>query len=109
VALSDADNDGIGEILFAVEEACITDLSAHDLTITLWEAGDTYRLYGQTVWWDGRQRGIVRPPIFEDAVSREPRLQQALENRFFGIIEAERLKNGSDATVERRGFPVSTP
>jgi len=104
VAVTDADSDGTAEVTFAVEEACVTDVSARDLEITLWEGGEQYTVSGQSIWWDSAQGGTVVPLVFDHRLASQPALLQRAEQHFDAIIEAERTRWGDDVVLRRQSI-----
>ena len=98
-ALSDADRDGVGELTFAIREACITDMSAQQLDVQLWEDGERRHLWGETIWWDAADTGTVTVPVLDGALLDQPALRGALEDRFRGLIAAERAALSPDAVL----------
>ena len=87
--LSDADQDGVGEITFAIRHSCITDVSAHQLDIEMWEAGEVHRLWGETVWWNDLDSGTVKPPVYGASFLGQPALRAEAEARFRALVSAE--------------------
>ncbi|MEL6971083.1 MAG: hypothetical protein AAFZ63_17560 [Bacteroidota bacterium] len=69
-AITDLDEDNIGEITFAYRMACVTDVSPHDLVLHLFEDGQDYSLVGNTnvrVGAEERIGGDVNETHFDSA------------------------------------------
>ncbi|MEL6658937.1 MAG: hypothetical protein AAFR36_20925, partial [Bacteroidota bacterium] len=69
-AITDLDEDNIGEITFAYRTACVTDVSPHDLVLHLFENGQDYSLVGNTnvrVGAEERMGGDVSETYFDSA------------------------------------------
>lgn len=89
VTVTDADDDGISEVSFAIRSGCTSDVSAVSLDVYLWEDGAMHRLWGESVWWNLDGTGTVTAPRLSDSLADSPALAAAILDRFEADVRSE--------------------
>ena len=87
IAVTDVDNDRVGELTFAYETACRTDVSPVNLHVVLWVDGKSYYVQGYNTLELGDQRLAEGRRVEDNLSEASPAWRAQLDRTWQAIVE----------------------